>query len=106
MKLEASEEGGKKEWKSKPVGVLRLYRNSSNHSSKLVIRNRSGIVQLNIPIAKGNPIEKVDKKSKKETGYIHLMSVEKEEVGPEAFMLVMRKEHVDKCFDTLQMLAK
>ena len=99
-------EEGNKTWKPYSTGNLRLYRSKKDGTGKLVVRNNTGIVLLNLAIAKGAPITKVEGSNSKRTGSIQLISVEKDELGPEMFTLVTRIENMDELHKNLQMLAK
>lgn len=93
-----------KKWKAYSSGVLRLYKSKvSDSSKKIVLRNDSGRVQLNLGIYKGMTFTKAVQKTK---GYVGFAAVADEKAGLEKFQLMVKLEDLDPLFESLKGLAK
>lgn len=96
--------GPDKKWKSYCTGNLRLYKNKTSNTSRLVLRNEIGKVQLNIGIYKGMQFTK-NLKPKKNLGFVGFVAIADEKVGMEKFNLLVKLEEVDKLLNSLEKLT-
>lgn len=91
-----------KKWKKFGAGVLRLYRHKTTSKHRMVIRNEIGKVQFNVAISKGMTFEKIIKDGKQgKATFAKFVAVEDASRGPEAFMLQVKPDCLDKLHDTL-----
>ena len=96
--------GADKKWKAYSTGALRLYKNKTSNTSRLVLRNEIGKVTLNIAIYKGMQFTK-NLKPKKNLGFVGFVAIADEKVGMEKFNLLVKLEEVDKLLDSLGKLT-
>lgn len=91
-----------KKWKKFGAGVLRLYRHKTTSKHRMVIRNEIGKVQFNVAISKGMTFEKIIKDGKQgKATFAKFFAVEDASRGPEAFMLQVKPDCLDKLHDAL-----
>lgn len=92
------------QWKDFSSGPLRVYQHKTHPTKKrMVLRNDTGKVQLNVSITKGMRFEKVIQKTK---GFVRFIAIQDENVGVEKFMLAVKVQNVDQLHQTLVDLAK
>ena len=91
-----------KTWKKFGAGILRLYRHKTTSKHRMVIRNEIGKVQFNVGISKGMTFDKIIKNGKQgKATFAKFMAVEDASKGPEAFMLQVKPDCLDKLHETL-----
>lgn len=90
-------------WKSYAAGVLRLYRHKANGKCRVDLRNDIGKVQLSLALPKGMGLRKVPGKG---SGSVLFHSIQYEEEGMKQFGLVVKNDHLDKLFETMEEMTK
>ena len=95
-----------KTWKKFGAGILRLYRHKTTSKHRMVIRNEIGKVQFNVGVSKGMAFEKIIKDGKQgKATFAKFFAVEDASKGPEAFMLQVKPDCLDKLHETLTMMV-
>jgi hypothetical protein len=95
-----------KTWKKFGAGILRLYRHKTTSKHRMVIRNEIGKVQFNVGISKGMTFDKIIKDGKQgKATFAKFMAVEDASKGPEAFMLQVKPDCLDKLHETLMKMV-
>ena len=91
-----------KTWKKFGAGILRLYRHKTTSKHRMVIRNEIGKVQFNVGVSRGMTFEKIIKDGKQgKATFAKFFAVEDASKGPEAFMLQVKPDCLDKLHETL-----